>query len=86
MAMPKIYAEMNDKLDRILQMLEALQAKPAATPRATPAGAPIMQVDETTAAKLDKGGDFAPVRPTAAQEARTGSPAMQSGRTTPKSK
>jgi hypothetical protein len=78
MAMPKIYAEMNDKLDRILQMLEAQQAKPA--------GAPIMQVDETTAAKLDKGGDLAPVRPTVAQEARTGSPAMQGGRTAPKSK
>lgn len=77
MAMAKIYMQMNEKLDRILAMLEA-QAKPAS--------APIMQVDETTANKMERAGDLTPARSTAAQTGQGGEKSARVATSTPKSK
>lgn len=48
------------KVDRLLTLLEA--GTPAATAKTMPKGGPVVQVDETTADKMNRAGDFTPAR------------------------
>jgi hypothetical protein len=71
MAMPKLFGQVLEKLDglgTVIAMLQRVEAKVdkllAALETETPAATtkPIMQVDETTAVKMEKSGDFAPAK------------------------
>lgn len=65
MAMPKVFnviLERLDRLERIEKKLDELIAmqQPAATAKTMPKGEAVVQVDEATADKMQKAGDFAP--------------------------
>lgn len=71
MAMPKVFGQIFERLnslETLIEMLGRIEGKIdrlitlLETQPSAPPAAPIVQVDETTAAKMEKAGDFKPAR------------------------